>query len=348
MTFDEIMQAMLAKVPDTFDKRENSLIYAALAPAAMELASLYAKLEFYDQITYAQNAEGDHLTLRCAERGVIRKQPTKAIRKATLNTDVPIGTRFGVNGTTYIAQKRIEANQFELQCEQAGEIGNVYSGEILPIDYVQGLNNAQLTDILIPGEDQEDDQTLRKRYFNSIDNQAFGGNMADYLEKTNAIDGVGGTKVYPVWNGGGTVKLVVIDSSFNKPSTKLIDDIQQAIDPLATKGKGYGIAPIGHTVTVEGVGETIVTIATNITLQSGYTWEDVKPILTASINEYLSELRKTWADSQNIVVRIAYIETRALATTGVLDITNTTINGLAQNLSVDANNIPVLGEVSNP
>jgi len=29
---------------------------------------------------------------------------------------------------------------------------------------------------------------------------------------------VGDVKVYPVWNGGGTVKLVIIDSEYNVPS----------------------------------------------------------------------------------------------------------------------------------
>ena len=40
--------------------------------------------------------------------------------------------------------------------------------------------------------------------FDSMDAQSFGGNVADYKERVNAMNGVGGVKVYPVWNGGGT------------------------------------------------------------------------------------------------------------------------------------------------
>ena len=40
-TFDAIMQRMLERIPDTLDKRESSPVYMALAPAAVELASLY-------------------------------------------------------------------------------------------------------------------------------------------------------------------------------------------------------------------------------------------------------------------------------------------------------------------
>lgn len=43
---------------------------------------------------------------------------------------------------------------------------------------------------MIPGEDREDTEDLRTRYFNSFNAQAFGGNVQDYLEKTNAIPGV--------------------------------------------------------------------------------------------------------------------------------------------------------------
>ena len=38
MTFDEIMERLLERVPDTFDKREGSVIWDALAPAAYELS----------------------------------------------------------------------------------------------------------------------------------------------------------------------------------------------------------------------------------------------------------------------------------------------------------------------
>ena len=43
-TFDAIMQRMLERIPDTLDKRESSPVYMALAPAAVELASLYVDL----------------------------------------------------------------------------------------------------------------------------------------------------------------------------------------------------------------------------------------------------------------------------------------------------------------
>ena len=52
-----------------------------------------------------------------------------------------------------------------------------------PFLYVEGLETASLTEILIPGEDDEDVETFRERYFSSFKNEAFGGNKADYINK---------------------------------------------------------------------------------------------------------------------------------------------------------------------
>lgn len=95
-----------------------------------------------------------------------------------------------------------------------------------------------------------------------------------YVEKTDALDGVGGTVVIPVWNGGGTVKLIIINSDFGVASSALVKAVQEAIDP-DPQGTGSGIAPIGHTVTVvSAVGKT-VSIKSRITLNDGYQWSQV-------------------------------------------------------------------------
>lgn len=59
------------------------------------------------------------------------------------------------------------------------------------------LKTAVLTS-LVPGEDDEDVESLRERYFSSFNAQQFGGNQADYINKTISISGVGSVKVTPV------------------------------------------------------------------------------------------------------------------------------------------------------
>ncbi|MDY3366511.1 baseplate J/gp47 family protein [Zhenhengia yiwuensis] len=345
MTFEELIKRALEKVPNDMDKREGSPIYLALAPACFELAEAYMELEAIRNMTYADTSIGEDLTRRCAERAIYRRPATYALRKGVLNTNVPLGTRFRLDETTYSVTKELESNTYELQCEQPGAIGNAYVGALLPITYIKGLMSAELTDILVPGEEVEEDESLRKRYFESLESEAYGGNVADYKNKTKAIDGVGGVKVYPVWNGGGTVKLVIVDTEYNKPNPTLIEKVQTLIDPVQNQGEGRGIAPIGHVVTVEGVKETSITIASQITLQEGYEWRDVEEGIKKAIRDYFKELCKTWEEVEGIVVRISYIETRILGVTGVLDIQNTLLNEQGQNLVLEVNNIPVLGGI---
>ena len=54
------------------------------------------------------------------------------------------------------------------------------------------------TGVIVHSEEETED--LRTRYFDSFNEKSFGGNVRDYLEKTNAIPGVGSTKVTRVWN----------------------------------------------------------------------------------------------------------------------------------------------------
>ncbi len=346
ITFDLVMQRMLDEVPDDVDKREGSIIWNALSPAAIEVCNIYAEIDYtYDQ-TFADTAEDEYLIRRCAERGITPDPATHAIFKGVFNIDVPIESRFSLENYNYVVREKISDGVFKMECETEGAEPNLLLGNLIPIEYIDDLTDARLTELLVPGEDEEDNASLRNKYFNSFDSQAFGGNIADYKEKTNELPGVGGVKVYRAWNGGGAVKLIIINSDFQKPSSVLIDQVQMAIDPLTNQGEGVGIAPIGHIVTVVGVSETILNIATNVTLQDGWIWDDVESSLCSVIDEYFIELAETWADSDNLVVRNSQIETRLLNVTGVIDIMNTTINGAQQNIVLEPDNIPIRGTVS--
>lgn len=346
ITYEDILQRMLDRVPDDMDKREGSIIYDALAPAAAEMQNMYIQLDTVLNETFADSQSRDYLIRRCGERGIQVEEATYAIRQGEFNMDVPVGARFSLKELNYKAVEKIDDGIYKLQCETPGYGGNVDSGSMVPIDYIEGLETAVLTDVLVPGEDEEDTEHLRKRYYASLNAQAFGGNITDYKEKVNALDGVGGVKVYPVWNGGGTVKLVIIDSTYARPSNTLVEAVQEAIDPVGSQGKGAGIAPIGHIVTVTDCKEIAVNINIDIVMQEGWNWESLEPYVNGAIDGYFRELAASWADEEALIVRISQIETRLLDLAGVLDISGTTLNGAAQNLVLSADNIPIRGVVT--
>lgn len=348
MTFDYIMNRMLESVPDTVDKREGSIIHDALSPAAAELVKCYMELDVVMDETFVDTASLQYLMLRCKERGVTIQGETAAVIEGVFtpsSVELTAGLRFNCDEVNYTITEKISAGHYKLEAETLGTVGNKYTGLLLPIQTVNGLETAQIAAVLIPAEDGDTTDTLREKYYASIDSEAFGGNVADYKEKVNAITGVGGVKVYPVWNGGGTVKLTIIASDFTAPSTELISKVQTAIDPEQNHGEGLGLAPIGHTVTVTGARYAGLTVAANVTFAAGWNWENGKSQLVSAANAYLDELRKNWADSETTVVRISQIETHLLTADCVVDVDGTTVNGDTKNIELAADEIPRLAEI---
>jgi uncharacterized phage protein gp47/JayE len=349
VTFETIMERMLARVPSTMDKREGSVIWDALAPAAIELQNLYIELDTVLNETFADTASLYYLKKRTAERGIYQIMASHAVLQGEFTPtalELAIGSRFSCEDLNYIITEKVDDGVYKLECETAGTEGNTHFGTLIPIDYIAGLETADLTDLLIPAEDDETVEALRTRYFKSMTSQAFGGNIADYEEKVNAISGVGGVKVTPVWNGGGTVKLTIIDSDFKVPSEDVIELVQNEADPVGHSGNGVGFAPIGHVVTVVGVRGKTVNITTNIAYQIGWNWESAKSYILNAIDEYFKELGAEWDENENLIVRISRLESKILACEGVLDISGTALNGSTSNLTLAADEIPVRGTVN--
>ena len=354
MRYETILARMLARVPDSMDKREGSVIWDALAPAAKELEDVYFALDTILNETFADTASREYLIRRASERGLIPEQATNAVLKAVFNIDVPLGSRFSLNDLNYTVIAKIgdsgQYKEYQVKCETVGRVGGMYFGNIIPIEYIRGLTTAKITELLIPGEDEEDTEVFRQRYFDSFNVQAYGGNIADYKKKVHEIEGIGAVKVTPIWNGGGTVKLTIIDSDFNIASPILIQKVQDVIDPTQD-ATGIGIAPIGHVVTVDTAQDITVNIRTSITFEDGYNWLLLKNSVETIVKDYLLDLRKSWAlkneiTSKNLVVRIAKIESSIMSLKGILDIQNTTINNSNNNLQLTESQLPTFGGIA--
>ncbi|MNO48632.1 Baseplate J-like protein [compost metagenome] len=351
-TYEAILSRMLGRVSDQVDKRQGSIIYDALAPAAMELAQMYAELDINNNLSFADTATGSFLERRTAEFGISREQATFARRKGlfygtgNVLVDIPPGSRFSIGNIDYTAISRISTGMWVLECSTPGVTGNQEYGNLLPIDYVPGLVRAELADVLVPGEDAETDEALRQRFLEAVNEQPFGGNISDYKGKMNAIDGVGGVKIFPAWNGGGTVKAVVIASDFETPSSTLVAEVQNIIDPTAGSGQGIGFAPIGHVVTVEGTSNFTVNVSASLTLATDTTLGQVQQDIEEVIDSYLLQLRQAWAGESVLNVRISQIESRILTVRGVVDVSNTQLNGISANIILSEVQIPKLGAVT--
>lgn len=373
-TYDYILTEALSKVPDNVDKREGSIIRDALSPCCYEAAKHILYLADIIEQTYIETANGLWLDGRVIEGGVTRDPATYAKKLGVFKTQldepcqISIGQSFSTVGDTILNYTAVQvyANEdgdvvpgsYIMQCNTVGSVGNSYIGRIVPNDYIEKLASAEITTLLYPGEEEESDDSLRERFLANLMKTAFGGNIAQYRQWAKEIPGIGGVQVYPVWAGGGTVKLSIIDTDYNSCSSEFCQTILEKFDPENSGGEtglGLGIAPIGHKVTVSTPLPRTINVSGKITLLPGYKLETLMPDIKATLENYLLSLREAWENSDDennysVTVYLGRINFAILNVKGVssayelkLNETDTDIK-LTETSSLQE--IPVLGTVS--
>lgn len=331
-TFEAIMQRALDRVSSEYDKREGSVIYDALAPTCAELAQLYVALEYVIDEAFGDTASREYLIRICAEHGLAPNEATHTIGKAEFNlSTIPIGTRFNINGYVYEAADKISDGVYKVICETAGRAPSEVQGDMLAIDYVDGLEYARLIEITTPGIDEEDTESLRSRYLASTKYPSSSGNVYHYKQWATEVSGVGDAKVFPLWNGPGTVKVVIVDSEKKPASGLLITETAEHIEEMR---------PIGANVTVVSGEAKEISISAEVVLASGYRLQDVIDEFKKVVTEYFKSIAFSLS-----YVSYAKIGTMLLSVGGVLDYSLLKINNTVTNISLNDEEIPVLGNV---
>ena len=347
-TYKSILADAKNDIGDEVIKVEGSLVHNALSALAYEIEKLYIQLDYIIEQSHAGTADIEHLEMIALDRGIVRKESTNAYVKAEFNTAIPIGSRFSLKGYNYKAVEVINdsLHHYKMQVEETGSGANTLKGDLIAIDYIDGLESAKVTELLVAGDEEEDKDSLYKRYIQSFTSQSFAGNIAAYKEKFASIQGIGGSKIYPTWQGAGTVKAVLISSDYTAVSDYLINQIRAAAVPA--KGSGYGWAPIGHNLTIESVKEVVISVSTQITYAAGYSSSNLSEKIKEKIKEYLKGIAEAWKEGDEHTEAIVYIsrlESAILDVQGVLDVNNTSLNGNGSNLTLQSDEIPKLGEV---
>lgn len=205
-TYENLLESALSRIPSTLDKREGSMVFNGVAPSMAELAQLYIAADFVFQATYLLTAPRDYLIMRASDRGMAPYPASAAVFRAEFNIEVPIGSRFSCEDLNFYVSERMAdqdtdtAKSYRLVCETPGTLANDFTGALIPVEYIEGLTAANIVELLIPGDDDEETEAFRQRVLDSFQAQAFGGNQADYTNKVRAIAGVGAVKIHPVWN----------------------------------------------------------------------------------------------------------------------------------------------------
>jgi len=343
-TFEAIMARMLAQFPDDVDKREGSVLWDLLSPKASELAQAYMQMDNVINLGFASTTYGPYLERRAAEQGLTRKPATYATGYVAVtappSTVIPQGTRFATNAETPIyflstAEATIGANplQIEVQAEEAGISGNVNAGEItVVLGNLAGVATVTNVAEFSGGFDEETDEELYGRYYDEVSRPTTSGNKYDYIKWAKSVPGISDAKVYPLWDGPGTVKVVVADSEKRAPAKPILD---AAIAYIAEQH------PVGAEVTVESVTEVPINIDVKLTLRDGISLETARDSVYANVEAYLKSMA-----FDNDTVRYTSIGNAVLDGTGVIDYENLRVNGLTANIILQSTEVPVIGAIN--
>jgi uncharacterized phage protein gp47/JayE len=364
--FDYWLNLMLVNVPNDIDKREGSIIYDAVAPAAMVSAQQSLSLATIIRETYIKTAQGEFLDYRAVEHGTNRYAATNTEVKARFNDDdgkpvnVEVGDRFASIAESPIFYTVIKANDdgtAEMQAEEAGTSANSYLGQVLPVTPNDNLAWAEIIEITIPARDEENDEHLRARLLNSNSWVAYGGNVADYLDMTSKIHDVGATQVYPTWDGPGTVKLVILNNDLMPASQTLIKKVKEEIDPEDKTTEGYGLAPIDHQVTVTTAETLTVNVQINALLDAQHVTSNIEQQIKNVLSKFFIELRQNWATinpttgrGYTLTIFRSRILSKIMQIEGVANADLPILNGENKDIPLIFDNkvsqLPILGEVT--
>lgn len=321
-TYENILKESLDIITNKFpsvDTREGSLVYNAVAANSLKLAIAYQDMENTRNEGFPDTATREYLLKACRTIGMDISifNATKAVFLGKFDAKVDIGSRWNNDLYNFVVLEPLESTDeyfwYRLQSEATGSAPNIILGVLTPIDTVPvGLTYAEITECLILGEEETTTETIREKYWEAANNEYGDGNIAQYQKWANEFQGIGAYLVDPLWNGGNTVRVFILDADNKPASNQLINDFQFYLDPpTATindnvnavdypqgRGMGNGVAPIGAIVTVSTASEYPVDVHVVVVLGRGY----IKP---TGVEEAVVEYFEHIAYSKSVVSYMA-------------------------------------------
>lgn len=326
---------------------EGSLAALLMAPMSVELAKGYQELVSMIPKFFVDETSGIYIDYSAASFGIYRKEGTCATCTMTLTgtagTSLPAGTifmtsdglAFGLDYDVTIGEDGTATVTATAQATGAGY--NISAGELVQMYVtVSGLISFS-NDEAVGGSDLESDASLFDRLDTERKKPATSGNVAHYQQWALECAGVGYVKVNPLAYGAGTVGVVLASSEGGEVSDDIVENCADYIET---------VRPIGASVMVESVEGLEVTIEAVITIDTTTTITAVIASFQSKLEGYMDDLLQTWADSEGgVTLLYNRIVFHLLDVDGVVDYASLTVNEGTSNISLDATQVPVLGEV---
>lgn len=309
-----------------------------LAANAVEFEKAYIEMNLMMEADFAETSWGDYLTMRAAEHGIDRKDAVQAQGTVTVTGTgiVPTGSLFATeSGITFEAVKAAtidKSGDVSIRAVDAGTSGNVAAKTITKIPVtIAGISSVTNAEATHDGYNAESDASLLQRLYLHVRNPVTSGNANHYKEWALSVAGVGIAKVKPLWNGNGTVKVIITDVDYNQASDTLIQNVSDYINT---------VCPIGATVTVVTPSITECTVSATVTVAENKDTEYQTDLQTA-ISNYLQV--EAFNEGH---VSLAKIGKAMLDSGAITDYDNLQLNGATTNVTLSDEEMPRLKELT--
>ena len=157
------------------------------------------------------------------------------------------------------------------------------------------------------------------------------------------VEGVGRVRVFPIWDGPGTVKVSILDSNQRVANEDLIKKVKHHIDNDGDR-LGESLAPIGALLTVSTAKTVGIEVKGKVVLEpaSKMRREDLEGKLKENLQDYIDQSISYKANRLTVakVIDLLY------SIEGVQDIIKLTVNGVNDSVGFEKEEIPFVESVS--
>lgn len=354
-----IRERMIDRISDTWRKEPGDFMHDAVTTVPLEIVDLQINQDTLLQNMHAQYAEGENMDLLLQEVGLYRFPAVANKRTLNITADAGVAIDAGHKIVALITDE--DGNPIEytvntattfgmattiaipITAVEAGVEANLVTGSefslVPPISGVRLIVDAG-TDV--QGRDAESDLAAWERYDFHVKNPDTGGNKNDYKRWASEVVGVGKSKVVPLWNGNGTVKVIIIDTEM-KPVSPLVEaNAQEYLDP-GSRGLGEGMAPAGAAVTVISAIDLPINISADVTFTAGSDAVAAKTAFEKSVTDYLKTLALLEDPLPIVYNRIGAM---FFNTPGISNYTNLLINSGTTDIMPGPEEVATLGVVA--
>ncbi|NQS75231.1 MAG: baseplate J/gp47 family protein [Peptococcaceae bacterium] len=351
---EAIHRRMLEKAPPGISTREGDFFWDATRPTATEVSEVRRVLLVETlRLALPQYSYGAWLRLLGALRGVWEREALKA--KVTITIEAAPGTVIPAGAVAVapaeadrpaiefiILEKgnvtEAEAVDIEAEAIEPGVKGNVAAGTIIALkESIDGVFSITNLEAATGGTDIEDDDSFRERMLYSYQDPPLSGAKSDYERWALEVSGVGGVFVEPLWDGPGTVKVMILDASGTPGGQALVDRVQQYIAPDGRNGGG--VAPIGALVTVTPPDIKEINISYTPIMEEEFAIDSINDKFKKALQQYYTDI------GAGGVIRFNKVSAILTGIDGIKDHSGLLVNDVAENIQLSSTEVAVSGVV---